>query len=151
MAEISRQWSWSICFWKSARSGMQSRYPAGSSPCQKMPLLSEKKMAAGGNSYREEKEAAREYLTSLAGNHSRIAVVDIGWAGSGALGISHLLREEFGLSCKVYGLLAGTNTCHNPRPDTSESCFFDGMIASLSFSTDKKQRSLEISRPEPEA
>ena len=89
--------------------------------------------------YREEKEAAREYLTSLAENHSRIAVVDIGWAGSGALGISHLLREEFGLSCKVYGLLAGTNTCHNPKPDTSESFFFDGMIASYLFSQTKNR------------
>lgn len=90
-------------------------------------------------SYHEEKEAARIYLTDLAKRQKRIVVVDVGWAGSGAMGISYLLQEEFGLSCSVYGLLAGTNTCHNIRPDTAESFLFGKIIASYVFSQVKNR------------
>lgn len=90
-------------------------------------------------SYHEEKEAARIYLTDLVKGQKRIVVVDVGWAGSGAMGISYLLQEEFGLSCSVYGLLAGTNTCHNIRPDTAESFLFRKIIASYVFSQVKNR------------
>lgn len=84
-------------------------------------------------SYETERKAAIEYLTPMLGNASRVAVVDIGWAGSGALGIARLL-EGAAKSCKVYSILAGSNTCHNPAPDVSEGFFFTGQMASYLFS-----------------
>lgn len=84
--------------------------------------------------YREQQKAAGTYFTGILKNVKKAAAVDIGWAGSGALALKTLVREEWKLDTEVYALIAGTNTWHNAEPDTSEGFFFTGQMESYLFS-----------------
>lgn len=85
-------------------------------------------------SYRGQREAAETYYRSILGGCRHAAVVDIGWAGSGALSLSWLTGQEWGLPCKVTGIVAGTNTVHNAEPDASEAFFQSRKLVSYLFS-----------------
>ncbi len=52
--------------------------------------------------------AAENYLKAIIGDSKRVAVVDIGWQGSGLFGIKWLVEEKMKLNCKVECLLAGS-------------------------------------------
>ena len=111
--------------------------------------------------YKEEQELAGAYLRELlslisdksraiqpgesgSGNAKsqespeKIALVDIGWAGSGPLGVEYLLRKTSGLSWQIYTFLAGSSGAASPDRDSSQGFFFENVwraIFSLSSTT----------------
>ena len=60
--------------------------------------------------------------------------VDIGWAGSGALALSHLVEEVWQIPCTITGIIAGTNTVHNAEPDASEPFLQSGKLVAYLYS-----------------
>ncbi len=84
--------------------------------------------------YQEELVLAASYLESKRKEGKRLGIVDIGWTGSGALGLSYVLREACRLPYTPCSFLGGTATCHNPSPDVSQGFFFQGEMESYFFS-----------------
>lgn len=60
--------------------------------------------------------------------------VDIGWAGSGAMALSHLVEDVWKIPCKITGIIAGTNTLHNSEPDASEPFLQSGKLVAYLYS-----------------
>ena len=56
--------------------------------------------------YERETEAARKYVQSIIGGARNVAVVDIGWTGSGPMAIKYLVEEKWKMSCRVTGVVA---------------------------------------------
>lgn len=83
--------------------------------------------------YAEQHEGAKAYYSEVLKNCKRVCAVDIGWAGSGAASLNYLVREEWGIDCEVYGLIAGTNTVFNVDPDTSEPLLQSGQLTSYLY------------------
>ncbi len=84
--------------------------------------------------YKEASEAGKKYYENILKGCSHVLAVDIGWAGSGAIALEHLVDRVWNLNCKVTGMLAGTNTCHNAEPDASESFLQEGSLISYFYS-----------------
>lgn len=64
------------------------------------------------DSYEKEALAVKHYLESIIGDAKRIAVVDIGWAGSGPVAIKHLVEDTWKMKCKVSCLVAAAYSHH---------------------------------------
>ncbi len=86
------------------------------------------------NRYKSSWEAAKKYYSKvLAGCHNAVAI-DIGWAGSGAISLSHLLTHEWHIDCRLTGIVAGTNTVNSSEFDASESYLQSGKLVSYLYS-----------------
>lgn len=83
----------------------------------------EGQVQAGGVYYREVLEGVR-----------RAAAVDIGWAGSGAVLLSHMVNRVWGMDCRITGIVAGTNSCHTYERDAAEPLLENGTLVSYLFS-----------------
>ena len=79
-------------------------------------------------------ETGRGYYERMLDGAAKAAVVDIGWAGSGAMALDVLINRVWRLNCEITGILAGTNTRHNAEPDMSEAQLADGKQVSYLFS-----------------
>jgi len=97
--------------------------------------------------YEEQRMAARQYFQSRLDGCKKIAVIDIGWAGSGAMTLSHLIEKVWRFPCKVSGIVAGTNTLHNAEPDASEPFFRSGKLVSYLFSQEHNRDLLKKHDP----
>lgn len=53
------------------------------------------------NSFKKEKEMVHQYVVDKIGDAKKVAVVDVGWLGSGPMGLKYLIEEEFGINCCV--------------------------------------------------
>lgn len=84
--------------------------------------------------YREQKEAAKIYYSNILKGVGRAAAVDIGWAGSGAAALGHLVSRVWGMNCEIFGIVAGTNTVHNADPEASESFLQNGRMTAYLYS-----------------
>lgn len=84
--------------------------------------------------YKEQIIAAGLYYKRLLGGAKRVAAVDIGWAGSGAMALKHMVWNVWGFHCSITGIIAGTNTVHNAEPDASEAQLHDGNLVSYLYS-----------------
>ena len=84
--------------------------------------------------YRDEQRAAQVYYGKVLAGIGHAAAVDIGWAGSGAISLSFLAEKVWGLSCRITGIIAGTNTIHNREPDAGEMFLQNGRLVSYLFS-----------------
>ena len=84
--------------------------------------------------YREQQEAAKKYYQTVLSEAARVVAVDIGWAGSGALALSHLVEKVWKLPSVITGLIAGTNTIYNSEPDASETFLQSGKLVSYLYS-----------------
>lgn len=84
--------------------------------------------------YTPEHEAAKKYYGDMLAGCSKVAAVDIGWAGSGALALDFLANKVWNLNCEVYGLLAGTNTIHNAEQDATDAFLQSGKLVSYLYS-----------------
>lgn len=84
--------------------------------------------------YEAEQEAAKSYYADILKGYQRAVAVDIGWAGSGAIALHHLVNHVWNLSCDIVGILAGTNTIHNAEPDCSETFLQSGRLVSYLYS-----------------
>lgn len=85
--------------------------------------------------YSAQHEAAKAYYSTVVEGYEKVAAVDIGWAGSGALSLSYLMNNVWDLDCELIGILAGTNTIYNAEPDASESFLQSGKLVSYLYSS----------------
>ncbi|WP_168123908.1 HAD-IA family hydrolase [Paenibacillus sp. HB172176] len=53
-------------------------------------------------------EIVKQYILSKVGSSKKVAVVDVGWIGSGGLGLKYLIEEKWGQDCKVFSLIAAS-------------------------------------------
>ncbi len=74
--------------------------------------------------YCESMEAGKRYLGRVLENCHKVAAVDVGWAGSGALALDTLVNDEWEMDCEMVGIVAGTNTFHNAEPNATEPFLF---------------------------
>lgn len=70
--------------------------------------------------YKEQNTAGEHYFKERLENVKKAAIVDIGWAGSGAITLDYLINQKWKLDCEITGIVAGSNTCHNPEMNASE-------------------------------
>lgn len=84
--------------------------------------------------YTEQNEAGRQYYAKAVEGCKKVVAVDIGWAGSGAVVLSHLVEKEWNLDCEIIGLIAGTNSLCNFEPNMSEPLFYSGKLVSYMYS-----------------
>jgi len=84
--------------------------------------------------YRDQLEAGKEYFAPILRGCRRATAVDIGWAGSGAITLDHIVREIWGMGCEITGIVAGTNTCRSDEPDSSEAFLQSGKQVSYLYS-----------------
>lgn len=84
--------------------------------------------------YKEQSEGGRLYYGEVLEGCKKAAAVDIGWAGSGAISLEHLVNQVWGLDCEITGIIAGTNTCHSAEPDMSETFLQSGKLVSYLYS-----------------
>ena len=84
--------------------------------------------------YSEQGKVAEKYYRERLKDTKHAAVVDIGWAGSGALNLSYLAEKVWGLPCTFTGIIAGTNTPYNDEPDASEAFLQSGKLVAYMFS-----------------
>lgn len=77
------------------------------------------------------RKAAYRYLEPFVRNCGKVAIVDIGWRGSGAISLKKLYNELWGIPCEITGIVAG-NTKHTRMRDTSLAVC--GSIVSYMFS-----------------
>lgn len=84
--------------------------------------------------YQPQRQAAGEYYRQLLSGCSHAGVVDIGWAGSGPVSLSHAARRLWNIPCKITGLVAGTNSAHSPERDAADPLLLTGELASYLFS-----------------
>lgn len=64
-------------------------------------------------SFEPEQELARGYFEKLIGDSTHIAVIDVGWQGSGPKAIKWLVEKKWGMDCKVDCLLACAYSFNN--------------------------------------
>lgn len=57
--------------------------------------------------YSLEEEHIKEYIVQKVSGCRSVAIVDVGWIGSGPLGLKYLIEEKYGLNCKVYCYVGG--------------------------------------------
>lgn len=84
--------------------------------------------------YEEQSKAAKQYFQQILKGCQKVCAVDVGWAGSGAISLSTLVEQKWQIPCRVYGMIAGTNTPHNAEPDASEALLQSGRLVSYLFS-----------------
>lgn len=85
-------------------------------------------------SYESKQTAACSYYSKLIGDAKKVAAVDIGWAGSGAVSLNYLAKNVWKLDTDIYGIIAGTNTITNAEPDASEAFLQSGRLVSYLYS-----------------
>lgn len=85
--------------------------------------------------YEEEHNAAKTYYEDVLRGCQKVVAIDIGWAGSGAIALNHLINQVWDISCEVVGILAGTNTVHNAEADASVTFLQSGQLVSYLYSS----------------
>ncbi len=94
----------------------------------------EKHWAQVQEAYVPQSEAACAYYRKSLDGCKKVAVVDIGWAGSGAVSLSHLVTKVWNIPCEIKSIVAGTNTIHNSEPDASEHFLQSGKMEAYLYS-----------------
>ena len=84
--------------------------------------------------YRGEQKAAEQYYRKVLADCRHVVAVDIGWAGSGAVALNHLVQNVWKIPCEITGLIAGTNTIYNAEPEASETFLQSGKLVSYLYS-----------------
>lgn len=84
--------------------------------------------------YEEQIRAGKEYYRKIFAGCGQSVVVDIGWAGSGAIILDYMVNRVWNFDCKITGLIAGTNTIHNAEPNMSEAQLHSGKLVSYLYS-----------------
>lgn len=86
------------------------------------------------DAYETQQKAAEKYYKEILNGCTRAVAVDIGWAGSGAMALRHLVSNVWKIPCDITGIIAGTNTIHNAEPDASEPFLQSGKLVSYLYS-----------------
>ncbi len=93
------------------------------------------------SSYMPDIEATIEAVSKTVGKASGIAVVDVGWAGTGPLIIKRIIRHFLKRDCKVHALLAGY--CQ-PIANIADLSVMDGSVHAYLFSGSHNRDLLEL-------
>lgn len=86
------------------------------------------------DAYSNQMEATKKYYQNVIGDCKRCVAVDIGWAGSGAMNLRYLVKNEWKIDCELTGIVAGTNTVHNAEPNTAECFLQSGQLVAYLYS-----------------
>ncbi|MBQ6887275.1 MAG: HAD-IA family hydrolase [Lachnospiraceae bacterium] len=97
--------------------------------------------------YISQQSAAKRYYADILSGSSRAVAVDIGWAGSGALALSHLVEKVWNIPCEITGIIAGTNTVHNAEADASEPFLQSGKLVAYLYSQSHNRDILKKHNP----
>lgn len=100
--------------------------------------------------YATQLSAAEKYYAKVLEGCGHAAAVDIGWAGSGALALSHLTEKVWNIPCQITGLIAGTNTVHSAEPDASEIFLQSGKLCAYLYSQSHNRDLLKKHDPNKE-
>lgn len=100
--------------------------------------------------YAPQLSAAEKYYAKVLEGCGHAAAVDIGWAGSGALALSHLTEKVWNIPCQITGLIAGTNTVHSAEPDASEIFLQNGKLCAYLYSQSHNRDLLKKHDPNKE-
>lgn len=84
--------------------------------------------------YEEQREAGRQYYSSVLKGVKKAAAVDIGWLGSGAFMLDYAVRKIWKMDCSITGILAGTNSSHTFESDAGETFLVQKSIVSYMYS-----------------
>ena len=84
--------------------------------------------------YEDQLDAGKQYFSDVLSGCKSAVAVDIGWAGSGAIALNHIVNQIWKMDIEITGIIAGTNTCHNAEPDASETFLQSGQLVSYMYS-----------------
>lgn len=84
--------------------------------------------------YEEQIQAGGRYYKTVIGDCRHIAVVDIGWAGSGILALDSMLQNEWKIDCRVVGIVAGTTSSNDYDCNITQAMLAGGKLVSYMFS-----------------
>lgn len=84
--------------------------------------------------YQKQIIEGKNYYSYLLNGANRVAVVDVGWVGSGAITLKQLIENDWNLDCKVFGLVAGSCSGTGVDCDTTAIEYANGDIVSYLFS-----------------
>jgi len=84
--------------------------------------------------YEEQSIAGKQYYENILKESYNAVVVDIGWAGSGAIMLNYLVNDVWNLNCKIVGIVAGTNSQHSVEVNASETFLQSGQLISYLYS-----------------
>ncbi|QFJ53755.1 HAD family hydrolase [Pseudobutyrivibrio xylanivorans] len=84
--------------------------------------------------YQQRDKAAKRYYEKMLAGCDKALLVDIGWAGSGAIAIRRLCNEKWNIPCEILGMIAGTNTVHNAEPYQTETFLQTGVMSAYLYS-----------------
>jgi len=82
-------------------------------------------------SYKKESEQVEKYLKNIIGNSKKIAIVDVGWVGSGPLGIKWLVEQKWKMNCSVECYLAAST---HSNVDYNANELLNGSVQTYIFS-----------------
>lgn len=99
------------------------------------------------NHYKEQVEAGKEYYEPILRGCKRVAAVDVGWAGSGAIALNYIVNHIWKLNCEIVGLIAGSNSIHSHEPDASQGFFYEQKLDSYMFSQTKNRDIWKMHNP----
>ncbi|MGN1155068.1 MAG: HAD family hydrolase, partial [Agathobacter sp.] len=85
--------------------------------------------------YVDEHKGASAYYKKLLNGCKKAVAVDIGWAGSGAICLNHLVSSVWDIPCEIIGIVAGTNTIYNAESDASETFLQSGKLVAYLYSS----------------
>ena len=97
--------------------------------------------------YDKELQAGGAFYRRVLSDCKKIAIVDVGWAGSGAVQLDYLINQVWQLDCEVVGLLAGTHARRSDAASTSEVFLYQGMLESYLFSPNHNRDIWEFHNP----
>ena len=97
--------------------------------------------------YEKEVKAGGKYYRSVLADCKKVAVVDVGWTGSGAVQLDYLMNQVWQLDCEVVGLLAGTHARKSDMVNASEALLHQGKLASYLFSENHNRDIWEFHNP----
>ncbi len=81
--------------------------------------------------YSDEKKIIHDYIVNKIKDCKKIAIIDVGWLGSGPLGLKYLIEDEFKLLDKVYCFQAAAGP---PHPTDIITNLLDESIEAYIFS-----------------
>lgn len=63
--------------------------------------------------YAQNEYAIKEYVQKKIAGAKKVAIIDVGWNGTGPLGLKYIIENKWRMDCKVECLLAGSKTTDN--------------------------------------
>lgn len=99
------------------------------------------------NIYSEQVDEGKKYFEKILDGVRNVVAVDVGWAGSGAVTLNHMVNHVWKLNCKITGLIAGSNSFFSQEQDASEPLLYSGKLVSYMFSQEHNRDIWKLHNP----